>query len=155
MFCKFCGSELNEHAAVCTHCGCAIDNKKVKTATQKKEPASIIFTIINYSTISLLCLSLCFLLISIVEPYLYVSGHLNYSYYLDYYYIDVSYFLHPMTSCFTISFVFFMCTYLSSAINFVFSFKQENRHKRFLSDILFIIVNCLLPVMIVGASATF
>jgi len=28
MFCKNCGKEINENAAVCIHCGCAVEKKQ-------------------------------------------------------------------------------------------------------------------------------
>ncbi|MBR5278541.1 MAG: DUF4190 domain-containing protein [Clostridia bacterium] len=33
MFCPKCGKEINDEAVVCVNCGCAVNNAKVKTAS--------------------------------------------------------------------------------------------------------------------------
>lgn len=35
MYCKNCGNEINEHAVVCIHCGCAVEQQQPR----QTEPA--------------------------------------------------------------------------------------------------------------------
>lgn len=74
MFCKFCGSELNDNAVVCIKCGCAIDRSNRKKKDKKERNSSISFerktTIFNYLSVAFLSLSMLFFLLSVADPYI-------------------------------------------------------------------------------------
>lgn len=61
MFCKKCGMEIDDQAAVCTHCGCSVVTEEVTPVpAQPKPPFAKIFPIIA-NAIGTLSGALCFL----------------------------------------------------------------------------------------------
>ena len=51
MFCKTCGSEINDHAIICPKCGCSTQDDKVKTtnnASPEEKKKMNIFCLIGF-----------------------------------------------------------------------------------------------------------
>ena len=130
MFCRVCGNEVNEQAIICPKCGCSIENVFVnKNVKERKETSktSTAFKVFNYITAGLICLAITFLVLSIINCDLYFWSSYSYGRLI----INYEYA--------TISLIVSLIALGSSISAFVISFNEENKEKRFSSDVLFII----------------
>ena len=149
MFCKICGNELNEKAVICPKCGCAVENAKLPKI--KKPINSPKFMVIcKYASIVLLCFTFMFMMVSIIDPYVYAYDFLYLTSGDIYGSIIVSW--RPARGTAIACVIFSVLSYVISAIGFAFSFKKENKVKRFVFDVIFIIANFVLLVSIVLVS---
>lgn len=131
MFCKICGNELNEQVVVCPKCGCAIvEDKKIKTSIRNTDTRKL-FNILRYIAALLISLSIMFVFIAIFGS----STDLYYSKYTDT--VWVSWYTDSDFS--VVGIIFASFGFIPSLVNFILSFKDENKKKRFSSDITFMI----------------
>lgn len=144
MFCKICGNELSDQAVICPKCGCAVvEEKKVKVKTKNNTSnTGKLFTVFKYVSIALICLSIMFMFLAIFGSYINISEYL----YLDYskytgYTLEGSIYASWWTDYgLSIPCIIFACLgFVVSVSNFILSFKNENKEKRFSSDVIFIV----------------
>ena len=148
MFCKVCGNELNDAAVICPKCGCAVEGvslykkKKKEKATIDGQGTTAEYKVMNYISIGFICLSIMFFAISIVTgiAHDYIS-----EYDLQYTSINIRASIW-LGECAIPCFISSVLAYGCATTSFILSFKGENNKSRFTADVLFIIVNCLLPV---------
>lgn len=149
MFCKNCGNEINEKAIICPKCGCAIEEetqltKRTTIINESNSYLNLCFNIVNYITVGLICLTLTAFALSIGLAEIYTSVSATDS---RYYFHAYSYF-NPNISALIVSFVLSICGYAFETTSFVLGFFKNNKTKRITSDVLFIIVNCLLFLLL-------
>lgn len=109
MFCKICGSELNEQAVVCMKCGCLVEKIDMKVGHNRKKDTKLAFCFLNYLTACLFCLTFAFFMLSLITS------------------------VKWLIACFVIG----ICNFLTATASFVLGFFNENKAKRILSDMLF------------------
>lgn len=146
MFCKICGNELSEQAVVCPKCGCAVsEGKKVKNSI-KNIDAEKLFNILRYISVLLISLSIMFVFSAIFGS----SVDLNYSKYTGDIWVS-----NYTDSDFSVVGIIFACFgFIPSLVNFILSFKDENKKKRFSSDIIFMIsiITIILSIVCISYS---
>lgn len=136
MFCTKCGKEISDQAVVCVNCGCAVDSK-FNLNKQQTNDTSKLYLILKYVSVALLALSIIFIFLSIAEGIVFISIG---SYYADFL---------PNRELSLISLVFAVFAFVSSIINFIIGFKEENKKKRFSTDVIFIINMVIMVVSII------
>lgn len=146
MFCKTCGNEINDKAVVCPKCGCAVENNlstEIVIKNDNIKGTSLAFSVFNYVSIGLICLTLMFFALSIIfaEIITLVEGTATI-------YISSVFCLNDVLLI--TSFVLSLLSYVSGTVSFILGFVKRNKQKRILSDVLFIINNCLLVVVFIG-----
>ncbi len=146
MYCTNCGNELNDKAVACPKCGCAVENnlsteKDIKTDNAKG--TSLAFSVFNYVSVSLICLAIMFFALSIIfaEILTLVEGTSTI-------YISSVFCLNDVSLI--ISFVLSLLSYVCGTVFFILGFGKRNKQKRILSDVLFIVNNCLLAIVLVS-----
>lgn len=145
MFCRACGNEINDNAILCPKCGCATERKNEKKLIKEiGNGLNLFFNIANYIDVILICLTLTAFALSIGTAEIYTSASTT----KTQYYISAFSTFNPNISALIVSFILSLCSYVFGTTSFILGFFQVNRTKRFTSDVLFIIVNCLLFLLL-------
>ena len=131
MFCRVCGNEVRDEAVFCTKCGCAIVESKKTIAKKDNQNSNTdkLFNVFRYLSLVVVSLSVMFLLSAIIIPYVHISVYTSYSY--------ASW--SPDNSFSMVSLTFAILGLILSIVNFILGFREENKEKRFSSDVIFII----------------